>query len=142
MTELFVQRILLKLENEDYKEARALMDAISHEKDNNKSIRYARREMVKGNFEKAQLALDEYIFDFHHEQIRKQLMNGDEELEYISRFIRVSDTTDSKSQKIDEEKVLQHILSKKKQERWDDDEPNDSFCAACQQDPCMCSDPW
>lgn len=91
MTELLVQRILLKLENEDYKEAKALMDQLPSEEDRDKYIRIARLEMVKGNFEKAQLALDEYRCAFHLDAIRRQLINGDEELEFISRFVRITD---------------------------------------------------
>jgi hypothetical protein len=142
MLYLSVHKILLKLENQDYQEASALMKTIPKEEDSNISIRKARLEMVKGNFEKAQLALDEFLYDFHIEPIQQDLIHCQDEMEFISRFVCVADSNNSKIQNIDEEKVLRNIHSQKKQVTWEEDVSNGSFCPACQQDPCMCSDPY
>lgn len=142
MTELLVQRILLKLENEDYKEAKALMDGISSEEDSDKSIRNARREIEKGNFEKAQLALDEYLYAFHHEAIRQQLIHGDEELGFISRFVRITDEPEAEKPKGSESILLNKKRLGELFDLTERNETSETYCSACQQDPCMCSDPY
>jgi hypothetical protein len=85
----------------------------------NKYLEKAYQQLDLKNYGKVQMLIDDYFFQEKKLMHEIQLTtNGDgEEINNYNRFFS------------------------------DDYEPNDlgsdgSYCAACQQDPCMCSDPW